>query len=295
MLGTLIQRLKATTPAVHRLVRDYFKPVRLETVITEQLHKVGIPTRHMPDFRRANRKGWGAQMAEDFWGDLWSVQGAQPFAPEVQQRLSALATVLPPGMVNMPDFTSFANELPRYNEVIRWVMYDNLVYPAAGSLDLLFFQNNQGAGRAVTNMLQGGALPGNQMLVVTSIGINPKPSPTDLLSGVAAAQWTAVMNTDSFYKVVISSKEYFSCNPAAFLPPGFGMGVQGFGTAALAASSNAQSGSPDKKAAYVLDIPLGILPTRTFFGELQWGTLRAVTTVAVMENFFDGLLLRAVQ
>jgi hypothetical protein len=295
MLGSLVGKLSATVPAAHRLVRNYFMPVRVERVITEQLEKIGVPARHMPDFLRARRRGFSAQMAEDFWGDLWGAQAAQPFTSQVQHRLDALATVLPPGMVNMPDFTSFANELPKYNEVIRWVMYDNLVYPAAGTLDLLFFQNNQGAGRAVTNMQQGGALPGNQMLVVTSIGINPKPSPTDVASGAALAQWQAVLNTDSFYRVTISSKEYFSCNPIAFLPPGFGIGTVATGTAASLGPTHANSGSPDKKAAYVLDIPLGILPTRTFSGEAQWGTLRTVTTVAVMENFFDGYLLRAVQ
>jgi hypothetical protein len=299
MLGTKLTFREAVAP-IPRFLRRYFVPVRIETIIAEQLREAGISAKHLGDFLTAHRLGqWSEQRAWDYWGGAANRQPAQPFNPGDASRMQALASVLPPGTAAMPDFGLFATEVKNYTETIRFCLYDNLPYPAAGTLDLLFFQNTPGAGRNVTNMFQGGALPGNTAFLVSSIGINPKPSPVDVASGAAFAQWQAVLTMDNNYKFVISSKEYFSCNPIAFLPPGFGIGSV---SALAAVGTHANSGSPDKKASYVFDIPLGILPTRTFNGEAQWGTLRAVTTgsttnpaVAAIENFLDGFLFRAVQ
>jgi hypothetical protein len=247
-----------------------------------------------------NKAGWTRAMWQDYWGDF----RAQAIPERLMGQGGQLLSVIPASFFSTPDWAEFANELKGVQEVIRWDLYSYIAYPAAGSVNLLLFAVGEGGaanGRLDTNMTgNGGQLPGNEMMVVVGIAVDPVPAQADIFTvnaanGAAANQWyNAIRN--GWAEVKISGKEYL-IQPIITLPPGFGFGTI-FSSATIAANSmNAaylQSGSPDNRARYNEDPPLGILPARPFEMRLRWNALQAVTTAGRMGGIFSGWKVRAV-
>jgi hypothetical protein len=215
-----------------------------------------------------------------------------------------LMSVVPTSFMTTPDFTAFANELKGIQEVVRWTLYSYKQYAAAGSVNLLFFDQSEGTatnGRLDTNMTTPGQLSGNEMMVVVGISVEPIPAQADVFAvnaanGVAAQQWYNVL-TQGWFEARQSGKEYLTIAPLTQLPPGHGFGSL-FTSSAIAANvmniGHLNNGAPDNNAKYSLDPPFGILPTRPFEARLRWNALQAVTTAGRMGVNYDGWKVRAV-
>ena len=241
-------------------------------------------------------KLWSPRQWQDFWGDS-RAQGIPQMAG------GQLLTVVPPSYFSTPDWTQFASELKGVQEVIRWTLYSYKAYPAAGSVNLLFFDQSEGtatAGRLDTNMTTPGQLSGNEFMVVVGISVDPVPAAADVFvtngPAVALQQWYSVL-TQGFFESKISGKEYLVIAPLTQLPPGHGVGALGTASAAAATTINfttVQSGTPDNQARYKLDPPFGLLPTRPFEARLRWNALQTVTTAGRIGVNYDGWKVRAV-
>jgi len=241
---------------------------------------------------------WSREQWSDFWGD-WRAQA-------VPQAIGAqLMSVIPASFFQTPDWIGFANELKGVQEVVRWPLYSYLAYPAAGSVNLLFFATAEGQatnGRLDTNLTgTGGQLPGNQMFVGVGLGVEPWPAQADIFAvnaanGLAAQQWYNVL-TQGWVEVRISGKEYLVAAPLIRFPAGFGFGSV-FTAGAIAANlmnmAFLNNGSPDNRAKYNLDPPLGILPMRPFEARTRWNAVQAVATAGRIGTAFEGWLIRAV-
>lgn len=271
--------------------------MRLQQIVEQKLHKLGIGQRHVPAFVRSSDK-WTRQM----FADYFQGQDARVAAGGAGAQL---LDVLPPSTFGMPDFSAFQNELRNYNEVIRWPLYSYKAYPAAGATQLTFFDQSEGTatlGRADTNMQVPGQLPGNQMQVAHSLRIFTFPAAADVdvigvVGGTAALEWYRLLVTGSWAEVTISDKLYLVAAPLTLLPAGAGVGtfVNNPGIALANNFAHVNNGHPSNEAIYRLDPPLGILPTRTFLVTLNWRALQTVTTAGRIGCVLDGWRLRAVQ
>lgn len=97
--------------------------------------------RGSPDFRRIMHSLMGEPLP--------AVGGAG------QLTTDQLASLVGPGVYQMPDFSLFQNELKGYNEVVRWPLYSTKSYPTTGTAQLTFFDQSEGLatnGRADMNM-----------------------------------------------------------------------------------------------------------------------------------------------
>ena len=244
--------------------------------------------------------GWSRQMWREFWGD-WR---AQAIPDRLMNQGGQLLSVIPASFFSTPDWAEFANELKGVQEVVRWDLYAYRAYPAAGLTNLLLFDQGEGQaanGRLDTNMTgNGGMLPGNEMMVVVGVAVDPVPDDADVFvvnaaNGAAALQWYDVIR-NGWCEVKISGKEYL-VQPIISLPPGFGFGSL-FSSATIAANSMnvgyLQSGSPDNRARFNEDPPLGILPARPFEMRLRWNALELITTAGRIGGIFSGWKVRAV-
>lgn len=220
--------------------------------------------------------------------------------------LDQLASLVGPGLYQMPDFSLFQNELKGYNEVVRWPLYSTKSYPTGGTAQLTFFDQSEGLatnGRADTNMQAAGQLPGNQMHVAHSLRIfpiAPKTSFSSLIvaSAFGAAELLDILTNLCWAEITVSDKLYLIAAPLTLLPAGQGPGtfVNTSGIVTANSFSWANNGHPSNEAIYRLNPPLGILPTRTFLVTNNWkGTPPTVTNAIRVNNNLDGWRLRAVQ
>lgn len=240
---------------------------------------------------------WSPRQRQDFWNDsraagIQGITGGQ------------LLSVVPPSFFETPDWAGFAQELKGIQEVVRWTLYSYKAYPAAGSVNLLFFDQSEGTatnGRLDTNMTAVGQLPGNEMMVVVGISIDPVPAQADVfvdnaIASVALKEWYNVLH-NGWFECKISGKEYLVLAPLTQLPPGHGLGGAVTNGPAAATTRNVglvQSGTPDNKARFSLDPPFGLLPTRPFEARLRWNSLNTVTTAGRIGINYDGWKVRAV-
>lgn len=243
-----------------------------------------------------NAAKWSRRQWEDFWGSPALAQ----IVPQVGG--GQLISVMP-ALGPIPDFSQFANEIKGVQEIVRWTLYSYKAYATGGQATLLFFDQTEGAatnGSRDTNMVNGGMLPNNQMQVVTAIGVEPEPAQADVFVANATTkagnEWYLAMNSGTL-EVSISNKQYVYASPLWRFPAGFGPGT--FHTAGAAAAttlngSYLNNGSPDNKAKYNVDPPLGILPGRPFNGRIRWDASRAVTTAGRIGLGYDGWMVRAV-
>lgn len=222
-------------------------------------------------------------------------------------------------------------EVNRRGEVegVRQTLYDFQLYPAAGSLSLNFFQNQQGQGVTTspgaavgsaktiwdTNMEQGGTLPNPKGFLVESIEVLFFPGnsaaantflqqppydfiavPTDLLplsAGGVSDVWN-VLNAGHL-QFFIGSKSYLDEAPLSRFPPKTFVGVD----AALASNSATTSSLAIAAARamgrpYFLDPPIFLMPTQNFKITVDYAAL--VPTISTLNGrmgiVLDGFLYR---
>ena len=249
--------------------------------------------RHLMAFA-GDSLGWSPGQWQAFWGDF----RAQAI-PNVAG--SQMLSVVPASYFTTPDWAAFANELRGVQEVIRWTLYH---YRAIATLttNLLFFDQSEGTaagGRLDTNMMNPGSLPGNEMMVVVGIGVDPVPRVQDVHATnaadmVAPRQWYTLMTT-GWLEVKISGKEYLVMAPITRVPPGHGIGT-GLDIMIHAANTDIwghlQSASPDNRAKYNVDPPFGILPLRPFEARLRWNVGPTLAGAGRIGVNFNGWKIR---
>lgn len=263
MIGTLLRKLIPNQDILARDAHHFLKPM-------------------------SDPSKWSWRQWQDFWGD-WRAQAVPPI-----QGAQFLRT-LPPSTFALPAWDTFKVGIRGIEEVVRWPLYHYRAYAAAGATELLFFDQTEGSatnGRADTNQKMVGALPGGEMMIVSSIGMKIIPAQADI--SVAATvwdEWYDVIYTNAWAEFRVQDKEYMVIAPLDMIPSG--SGVSGiFDTAATA--SFLQVGSPDKNCIYRVDPPIGIPPTVPFQGALKWRALQTVTTAARIGMILDGWKVRAV-
>lgn len=233
----------------------------------------------------------------DFWGPNTFMAQQVPPIPGGQ-----LLSMLPASAQQMPDLAVFANEVRGVSEVVAWPLYSIKAYPAAGALQILFFDENEGNanGRGNTNMLTAGALPGNQMFVAAALHVVPIPATADVVgaatvTAVAGREWYSVLRTNTWLEYKVSSKEVLVEGPITKFSTSFGVGnIQAGAPTVIQNVSTIQNGSPDNRAVYHLDPPIGLLPVRPFTVTLNWRALQPVTTAGRIGVIQRGWLIRAI-
>ena len=262
------------------------------------LEPAGTP---VPRFLRAMgdyTKTQSRDQRVDGWGG--DIRGQQ--IPGVAQ--GQLLGIIPESYFKTPDWLQFAAEISGIQEVITQPLYAYKAYAAAGYTDTLFFDQNEGNAtntRWDTNLQgPGGSLPANQMEVVVAIGVVPMPDDADVFVanalGKAGIEWYDVL-TNGRLEFFISNKEYLGVSPLWGLPTGFGPGTFTSSTAPSATAYSANflnNGSPDNRARFHLDPPIGILPGRPFGARLKYATAEAVTTAGRMGVWLHGWQIRTV-
>jgi hypothetical protein len=259
--------------------------------------------RERPDLRRFAAEFSRGKLSARQWADFWGPR--YPMMAQISQSLpnAQLLSVLPPSALQLPDLQAFANEIRGIQEVVRWDLYHFRAYPTTGAAQLTFFDQTEGTatnGRADTNMVVAGQLPGNQMHIQTSINVTPIPAVADAWAAaagkaVAFGQWYPVLFDRCWLEFKISQKEVMVGGPIALYPEGAGLGSTVFGAATVVTNpSFPGNGTPDNLAMFHLDPPTGILPTRPFSVTLNWRALNIVTTAGRIGVNLDGWLIRAV-
>lgn len=250
-------------------------------------------------------------MSRRQWREYWAIKGLPWAAQVIPPKPGAqFLSVLPANAMVMPDLQAFMNEVAGIQEVVPWPLYSYQPFPAATSVtQLLFFGQAEGAavnGRADTNMVLPGALPGNQMHIPVSINITPIPAQADAFVAAAAdavafRQWYPLLHGGPCWlEMKISQKEVMVGAPLTLYPESGGFGSQVFGAATV--EQNAAiigNGSPDNLACFHLDPPVGILPVRPFTVSLNWlaqadASFQQITTAARIGVTLWGWLIRAV-
>lgn len=262
--------------------------------------------RHAADGRAdlaRHMKEFGAlKLSPQQWRDFW---GPNTFMAQAVPNIGGgqLLSVLPASAQQMPDLAAFANEVKGISEVITWPLYSFKAYPAAGTLQLLFFDQTEGTaanGRMDTNMVTAGALPGNQMFVAAALHITPVPATADVVgdntvTAVAGREWYSVLRNNCWLEYRVSSKEVIVEGPLTKFPTSYGVGnIQAGAPTVIQNVSTIQNGSPDNRAVFHLDPPIGLLPVRPFTVSLNWKALNTVSTAGRIGITQRGWLIRAI-
>ncbi len=232
-----------------------------------------------------------------------------------------------------PDVNSFIAAIPAVGsgqmEVIKWSLYDSLVYPHAGLTIANFFQNPIGQGSSAqpgnagnpkvlgdTNMQQGGALPSPQMFFVQSVEVDFDPGSSvattttyaelDPYTIVAADSTSTMVGVTDKYKVLnsgaltfqIMSKPYLNESPLKRFPPKARWELD----AAIGDSDTTTHGAEGigllraGGRPYILTPGVTLGPTQNFLVTLQWPALvPTVTNNGRLRVILDGWLARAIQ
>lgn len=115
-----------------------------------------------------------------------------------------------PIVANMDALSTFATMQWDNWEFVTQSLYDSAAYPAAGSLNLSFFQTPQGAGTGFgggsktlsdTNMVLNGQLPSGNMFVISTLEVEFQPTTPTVAAGMPAAfgaQAVAVQINDAY-------------------------------------------------------------------------------------------------
>jgi hypothetical protein len=245
------------------------------------------------------------KLAKEFWGH--KLLQAPWLAQAANLPGSQLLSVLPTSALQLPDLEQFMNEIKGISELLAWPLYAYKAYPTAGATQILFYdqnENNATNRRGDTNMVgPGGALPGNQMYVSVSVEVVPIPGADQVataptVTATAGRDFYNVLRNLCWLEYKISQKEVLVQAPLTLFPTGFGMGTVLAGAPTVVDSvSHLNNGSPDNRAIFHLDPPIGLLPVRPFTISLNWRTAQAVTAstkghrIGVLQK---GWLIRAV-
>jgi hypothetical protein len=246
------------------------------------------------------------KQAKEFWGAKLLLA---PWLAQVAPNMpgSQLLSVLPTSALQLPDLEQFMNEIRGISELLAWPLYAYKAYPTAGATQILFYdqnENNATNRRGDTNMVgPGGALPGNQMYVAVSVEVVPIPGADQVataptVTATAGRDFYNVLRNLCWLEYKISQKEVLVQGPLTLFPTGFGIGTVLAGAPTVVDSvSHLNNGSPDNRAIFHLDPPIGLLPVRPFTVSLNWRTAQAVTAstkghrIGVLQK---GWLIRAV-
>jgi len=213
-------------------------------------------------------------------------------------------------MANNPIGIPPLDELQYYNpnrpddvEGIAWSFYDSASYPAAGSTQLVFFQNPEGQNGktlADTNMTNAGMLPSPQAFLVLGIQLFffPGVRPSTLAAPGASAFvndtydfWTS----NAWMSFSIGSKVYLQEAPLLKMPPP--NGLAGFSAASDSTTPGTAhqfqigyataAGDP-----YEVNPPLLLPTTQNFKLSLNWPALAPISAQAKIYCNLSGYLYR---
>jgi hypothetical protein len=226
-----------------------------------------------------------------------------------------------PGVPSLALLAQYGVNLDTW-ECIKQPLYDDAVYPAAGTTQLTFFQTQKGQGTSIlgpgtktyqdTNMLLNGQLSANTLywLQQIELGFWPTtPSVTAQLPAVFGAQAAAQLVNDAyvFYRsgyleLSIGQKPYLDVAPLAEFPPQTDFAIT---NPALSDATTAAASSQSRIAyASVVGPPFSLWPAnimlqnnQNFSVTLNWGTAQALpsTNPAQVYCRFRGLLYRKAQ
>lgn len=195
--------------------------------------------------------------------------------------------------------------LSRYLDVTVQPLYDTATIPAAGSLQLQFFQTQLGAAGgnfaaaaagktlADTNMDLAGQLPAGQNFAILGFRLQPHFRMTQ----ADATNWSS----GAWFVFTVGQKPYLRV-PADTLPAG--IGPFGFFTQAAAANASlASHGWPSLASTFSVGRkPLELGSSLNFNAAISWTALSPVTSTApvqpaaglIMRVYLDGFFFRAV-
>jgi len=197
-------------------------------------------------------------------------------------------------------------QLSNWTDVTVQPLYDTATIPAAGTLQLNFFQQQLGAAGgnfaaaaapktlADTNMDLSGQLPAGQNFRVLGF----RAQPHFALTQADAVKWSS----GAWFVFTVGQKPYLRV-PVDCLPAG--LGAFGFYTQAAAATAAVAShGYPVLSNGFTIGKkPLDLTSTQNFVGTMQWTAVVAVTTTAPVQPaaglpirlYMDGFFYRIVQ
>lgn len=233
---------------------------------------------------------------------------------------------------NFPTLASFRDYMVNRSdvmEVVKWSLYDTMLYPTAGSLNIDFFQNQIGQGSttstgvaagspkslADTNMEAGGFLPAPQGFWIETIELIVTPgsvatantftlqNPTGFNATAAAAvqagahDVNAILTTGSL-RFTVGQKPYLIEAPLYRLPPWCRMKFN-FALATTSGTVGETVKESMNAGGDVYQINPGIaIPTmQNFKLSLQWPVVVATPSGfnGKIQAILDGWLFRAVQ
>ena len=249
----------------------------------------GIPARDVKHFSRLDESRWSRSQWRDYWRD-----GRAQMIPQIEG--ASMLEPIPTSFYGTPAWRSVESVgLKAIGEVIRWDMYHYRAYPAAGSTELTFFNQDEGAaanGRADTNLRTAGSFPGGEMMIVASMAVRGIPAQGDVTgTPTALEEWYNVYLTNAWAEFEVAGKNYGVWAPLTMLPEGGGlMGVSG----GLLTFSYFQNGHPSHASLFQINPPIGIPPTIAFGGALKWRALQTVTAAGRIGMIGGGWKLRLV-
>jgi cell wall-associated NlpC family hydrolase len=200
------------------------------------------------------------------------------------------------------DFEAGRNTNPDQSEVVRQSLYDFLLYPTAGQVQLSFFSNPIGQGittaagatagtaktRWDTNLQLANTLPSGKALLVQSIEVFFFPGSVstantytiwnaNIFTATAAAAVTAAaQDVNVFYcggglELNVLDKQYVFETPLSQFPPQTSVGADG--SIASNSATTAEVGFLFPRALgrpYVFLMPFTLLPAQNFSVNLVW-------------------------
>lgn len=227
------------------------------------------------------------------------------------------------------DFAARRVTNPEMSEVVQQPLYDHLLYPAAGTVLLAFFQSQIGAGLTTalggtagttktpqdTNMTLSGQLSSGQEFLIQSIELSFYPGSvstantytidalTFFLAAASAVPTAQVDDVNVFYQgglleLFILNKPYLQDAPLMKFPPACSLGIDG----AIASNSatTAEVGFAAASArgpVYALSPEISIQAAMNFAVNLRWPAVVALTSGfnARVGCTLNGYMLRASQ
>lgn len=237
----------------------------------------------------------------------------------------------PGGMPTVEDLKMYEVNRPNAAEVIRQPLYDHILYPTAGILQMSFFQLPIGQGVATspgtavgavktfgdTNMTLGGQLPARQAFLAESIEVDVYPGDDatantyslplfwDFLAVAADAYVPGMIMNDAGFlywsgrlRLFIGNKDYMVDGPLVKFPPKAHLEVQGALANNSATTGLVGFGAPFASGRpYYLEPPVSLQANQNFAVFLEWPGL-----VATVSGFnarigvrLDGYMFRSVQ
>lgn len=280
-------------------------------------------------------KGDGAKRATERAANfLFGAFFRWAFAPFPGAAMGSFGSML---QQNFPSLDTFRQYIATQNlgsqwEIIKQSLYDTIIYPAAGTVALNFFQSPIGGANSAqpgnatnpktlrdTNMTQAGILPSPQMFFCSSMEVDFQPGSSAVAntfalqtagsSAAAPAAATGIVqigaanDVNTFYSTGsllfnIGQKNYLQESPLLRFPPkcrfelDAAVGGNSATTANFGAIKMKSGGRP-----YQLDPGISLYSMQNFAVQLAWDSVQATPSTfnGQARVIIDGWLFRAVQ